>query len=305
LLQRDPCGQASERDVGDDICVALPREATSEEMKPFTDIQRVGRLLASAADAEIMPRFRTLTAAGVRQKSSAFDVVTEADEAAEEAISAGLRAAFPGAVIVGEEAAGRDPGLLQAVGSAELAFVVDPIDGTKNFTARLPLFGVMAAAAVRGEVAGAAIYDPVGRDWAYAVRGEGAWRQSEDGATEDLQVARPAAPHEMHAVAGTNFLPEPLRTTVVGNLPKLGLSFWLRCAAHEYRLAAAGHCHLLLYNKLMPWDHAAGWLLHREAGGYSAHFDGTPYRPTHLTGGLICAPDETSWQAVRDTLFGA
>ena len=50
----------------------------------------------------------------------------------------------------------------------------------------------------------------------------------------------------------------------------------------------------------MPWDHAAGWLLHREAGGYSAHFDGTPYRPTDLSGGLICAPDEASWRAARD-----
>lgn len=274
-------------------------------MKPFADIQYVGRLLASVAHAEIMPRFRNLTPAGVREKSSAFDVVTEADEAAEEAIAAGLRAAFPSAVIIGEEAAGRDPGLLQSLGSAELAFVVDPIDGTKNFTARLPLFGLMAAAIVRGEVVGGVIYDPVGRDWAYAVRGEGAWLESEDGATQDLRVAPPVPPQEMHAVAGTNFLPEPLRTTISGNLKKLGMNFWLRCAAHEYRLAAAGHCHLLLYNKLMPWDHAAGWLLHREAGGYSAHFDGTPYHPTHLTGGLICAPDAASWQAVHDALFGA
>jgi fructose-1,6-bisphosphatase/inositol monophosphatase family enzyme len=78
----------------------------------------------------------------------------------------------------------------------------------------------------------------------------------------------------------------------------------LRCAAHEYRLAAAGHCHVLFYNKLMPWDHAPGWLLHREAGGYSAHFDGSEYRPAQMTGGLICAPDKESWQLVRDALLG-
>jgi fructose-1,6-bisphosphatase/inositol monophosphatase family enzyme len=105
------------------------------------------------------------------------------------------------------------------------------------------------------------------------------------------------------AIVGTNFLPEPLRTTVNGNLSRLRMSSWLRCAAHEYRMAAAGHCDLLFYYKLMPWDHAAGWLLHQEAGGYSAHFDGSPYRSTHLTGGLICAPDQTSWQLARDTLL--
>lgn len=274
---------------------------------PFSsrDLLHVGDLLASAAAAEIMPRFRTLSSMDVREKSSAFDVVTDADEAAEAVIAAALRAAFPQAVIIGEEGAERDPGLLQSLESAELAFVVDPIDGTKNFTARLPMFGVMAAATVRGEVVGGVIYDPVNRDWAYALRGEGAWLQGGDGTTKDLRVAAPVSPAEMHAVAGTNFLPEPLRSTVSRNLPRIGMNFWLRCAAHEYRMAAAGHCHLLVYNRLMPWDHAAGWLLHREAGGYSAHFDGTPYHPTHLTGGLLAAPDEASWHAAREALFGA
>ena len=78
----------------------------------------------------------------------------------------------------------------------------------------------------------------------------------------------------------------------------------MRCAAHEYRMAAAGYCHLLIYNKLMPWDHAAGWLLHQEAGGYSAHFDGSPYKPSHLAGGLICATDQRSWELVREALIG-
>jgi fructose-1,6-bisphosphatase/inositol monophosphatase family enzyme len=109
----------------------------------------------------------------------------------------------------------------------------------------------------------------------------------------------------MEAVIGTNFLPEPLRSVVAHNLPRVALNFWLRCAAHEYRMAAAGHCHLLLYNRLKPWDHAAGWLLHKEAGGYSAHFDGTPYRAAHMTGGLICAPDEISWANARAALIDA
>lgn len=271
----------------------------------LTDIQRVGALLAGAAQSEIMPRFQNLASVAVREKSSPFDVVTEADEAAEAVIVQGLRAAFPAAVIVGEEAAERDPDLLPALGSAELAFLVDPIDGTKNFTAGLPLFGSMVAATVRGEVVGGVIYDPVCRDWAYALRGEGAWLEAETGTATDLHVAAPVPPSEMHAIAGTNFLPEPLRATVSRNLSSIGMNFWLRCAAHEYRMAAAGHLHLLVYNRLMPWDHAAGWLLHREAGGYSAHFDGSPYHPTHVAGGLICAPDETSWHAARAALLDA
>lgn len=268
-------------------------------------IRDVGAILARAARAEILPRFRTLDANQIRQKSSAFDIVTEADEAAEEAIAADLRAAFPGAVIVGEEGTHRDPALLQAIGDAELTFIVDPIDGTRNFASGLPLFGVMAAATARGEVVAGVIHDPICRDWAYAVRDGGAWIEREDGTRTDLRVAPPVPVAEMEGIVGTSFLPQPLRDTVNGNLARLATSTWLRCSAHEYRLVAAGHCHLLFYNRLMPWDHAAGWLLHREAGGYSAHFDGTPYRPTDLSGGLICAPDRATWQAAREALLGA
>jgi fructose-1,6-bisphosphatase/inositol monophosphatase family enzyme len=92
---------------------------------------------------------------------------------------------------------------------------------------------------------------------------------------------------------------------VLRNLPRLGSATWLRCAAHEYRMAASGACHVLFFNRLMPWDHAPGWLLHQEAGGYSAHFDGSVYSPAHTTGGLICTPDRASWNVVRDGLIGA
>jgi fructose-1,6-bisphosphatase/inositol monophosphatase family enzyme len=110
--------------------------------------------------------------------------------------------------------------------------------------------------------------------------------QGEDRERTRLSVATAVPVSRTDAIIGTNFLPEPLRSVVNSNLSRLAMSSWLRCAAHEYRMAAAGHCHLLFYNKLMPWDHAAGWLIHQEAGGYSAHFDGSGYLPTHLTGGL-------------------
>lgn len=267
------------------------------------DIHRVGEILAFAAHTEIMPRFGRLTATQVREKSFQFDLVTDADEKAEELITCQLKAAFPGAIVIGEEAAHKNPALLQAIATAELAFVVDPIDGTRNFTANLSLFGVMAAATVYGEIVAGVIYDPVCQDWAYAVLGAGAWIEREDGSRITLQVAPSAPVSEMEGIIGTNFLPEPLRSTVNCNRSRLASSTWLRCSAHEYRMAAAGHCHLLFYNRLMPWDHASGWLLHKEAGGYSAHFDGTAYHPTHFSGGLICAPDEASWHLARGALL--
>ncbi|MDR3538010.1 MAG: inositol monophosphatase family protein [Acetobacteraceae bacterium] len=257
-----------------------------------------------AARTEILPRFRNLADADIRAKTGPLDLVTDADEAAERVIDAGLAHRFPGCVVVGEEATAADPTRLDLLADADLAFVVDPIDGTANFAAGLPLFGVMAAAIVRGEVVAAAIHDPLGDDTALALRGEGAWIETPAGRRTDLRVAASAPVGEMAGNVSWRFLPEPARSTVCGNLIRLGGCWDYRCSAHEYRMVAAGHCHFLFFNRLYPWDHAPGWLLHREAGGYSARLDGSFYGPTRIDGGLICAPDLTSWQALRDTLLG-
>src|SRR5260370_1230316 len=69
-------------------------------------------LLAETATVEIMPRFRRLGAGEIRAKTGPLDLVTEADEIAELAITAGLRQRFPGCVVVGEEATAADPAVL-------------------------------------------------------------------------------------------------------------------------------------------------------------------------------------------------
>ena len=267
------------------------------------DLQDVAALLCEAGRREIMPRFRRLGADAVRYKSGPLDLVTDADEAAEAMIAAGLRRRFSGCLVVGEEATAGDPGLLAGIADADLSFVVDPLDGTSNYAAGLPLFGTMAAAIIRGEVVAGAIHDPVGDDTALALRGEGAWMQTREGERRPLAVAAPVPVARMTGAASYRYLREPLRSAVCRNLPRVAASWDYRCGAHEYRLIAAGHCHFLLFNRLMPWDHAPGWLLHREAGGFSAQFDETPYRPTVTSGGLLCAPDAESWQALRAALF--
>jgi len=268
------------------------------------DTRKLAAILAETAQTEVMPRFRNLPEGAVRGKSSPRDLVTDADEAAERLIAARLFKLHPGAVLIGEEASARNPALLNMLVDADLAFLIDPIDGTRNYVAGLPLFGMMIASCHRGDVIAGVIYDPVSRDSALAVRGEGALLEFENGKRVPLAVASPAPPQDMDGLISTGALPEPLRTTVNGNLSRLGSTASLRCAAHEYRMLAAGHCHVALYNQLTAWDHAAGWLLHREAGGYAAHFDGSPYKPTHRTGGLLYAPDAGSWHAARKALLG-
>jgi len=268
------------------------------------DLGAVEALLRQAARAEILPRFRRLSGDAVRAKTGALDLVTDADEAAERAITAGLLARFPGAVVVGEEASAQNPALLDALAEAPLAFTVDPVDGTWNFAHGVPLFGVMVAAVRGGQTVAAWIHDPLGDDTAVALRGGGAWLRRADGARELLAVS-PAPPlAQSLAAVSWMYLPEPRRSGVAGRLARLAGVVHYRCAAHEYRLLAQGALHGALYNKLMPWDHLPGVLLLAEAGGHAARFDGSAYRPGMTSGGLICAPDAAAWEALREALLG-
>ncbi|MEP3278703.1 MAG: inositol monophosphatase family protein [Stappiaceae bacterium] len=268
-----------------------------------SDMLWTADLMRAAAQAEILPRFRKLDASDIQQKTSSIDLVTEADVLAEKYMTAAIRAKFPGALVIGEEAFSEDASLLDGLAAADLAFVLDPVDGTFNFARGIPLFGVMCAIVEKGVTTGGIIYDPMGENWIMARQGDGAQMRWVDGATKPINVAKADAIGEMGGGVSWYYLHGDVKATVLHNLSNFKTGFGFRCAAHEYWLAATGGGHFVLYNKLNPWDHLAGVLIHLEAGGYHARLDGSAYDCTTLDGGLLLAPDEESWSRIKDTLF--
>jgi fructose-1,6-bisphosphatase/inositol monophosphatase family enzyme len=243
------------------------------------DITGILELLRRVCATEILPRFKHLEVADMRTKSGPLDPVTVADVAAEQALGDGLRSLFP------------------------QVDVIDPIDGTANFAADLPLFGVMLALVEGDQVLAGFIHDPFSDDTAIALLGKGAWTQFRNGARKPLRSAEAVPVAQMTGAVSWRFLKEPLKSRVVSRMSGLAASFDLRCAAHQYRMIAAGHCHMMLFRKTLPWDHCAGVLLFTEAGGYAARYDGSPYRPSETGGGLLLAPDQESWMALHKTLL--
>ncbi len=267
------------------------------------DIQQLADILREAAKAEILPRFRRLDAASVHTKTSATDLVTEADTEAERRIKAVIAERWPGTLVVGEESVAADPDLLYRLAGAEVAITVDPVDGTANFAAGLPLYAVMAAIVIGGETVGGIIYDPMGDDWMMAERGGGAWLRRPDGSAQRLKVAEPVPLEQTVAHVSMGFLPKASKPQILANLSKLSISANYRVAGHDYRTMASGHCHALLFNKLMPWDHLPGALITAEAGAYVARLDGSAYLPKHLEGGLLVATDKETWGVLRREVF--
>jgi fructose-1,6-bisphosphatase/inositol monophosphatase family enzyme len=268
------------------------------------DIQFLGDSVRQAAQAEIMPRFRSLGAGDVSEKTSAIDLVTQADVLAEAHITAALRGRFPTALIVGEEAYDADRSVVPALAEAELAFVIDPVDGTFNFAAGLPVFGTILAVTVKGETVAGIIHDPVLGDTVTAIKGAGAFLTRPDGQSTKLKVAEPASLNQMVGGLSWGHMDEPDRSRICANMAKARMTFAFNCSAYEYWMVASGKMHFIGHAKLMPWDHLAGVLAHQEAGGHTAKFDGTPYRPGETVGGIISAPDKESWQLIRREIVG-
>ncbi len=256
-------------------------------------------IVRRAAKAEIMPRFRRLSDGDIRTKSNASDLVTDADTKAEAMIARALQIAFPSALVIGEEAVAAKPSLLDGIADAQLAFHIDPVDGTWNFAHGLPLFGVIIAATQYGKPVFGLIYDPTGDDWVIADTQMTPQLQRPFGATRVLEVAKAKPLEELSGLIPLHLFPKEKQAQLAATFSDFARISSLRCSAHEYRMIAQGHIDFSLTAMLHPWDHAAGALIAARAGAHVEMLDGGDYTAARQSGHLLIAPDKATWGKLR------
>jgi fructose-1,6-bisphosphatase/inositol monophosphatase family enzyme len=246
-------------------------------------------LLKDVADEVVNPRFRDMASEDIDEKNPG-DLVTVADREAEERITAVLQTAYPKALVLGEEAEETDATLLDRFRSAEHAFTVDPVDGTKNFVHGSPDHAMMIAEVRSGEVVRSWIWQPQHQLGYVAERGAGAWCNGE-------RLVRPSVDGDPRGVtARRSWIGRAL-----GTLKELELT-WVCCGV-DYPKLVEGAADYALYRQVKPWDHAPGSLLLTEAGGFVGTFDADGYQPQmHPPRGLITAGDRSTYDLVQGLL---
>lgn len=264
-------------------------------------MERVAEAIREVSAGIIEPRFRNLASGEIREKSPG-EIVTLVDEQAESALARRLRALAPGAAVVGEEASGRDPGLLQALGD-ERAWLVDPLDGTANFVAGRTHWAVMVALLSAGRPVAAWIWRPCDGLMYQAEKGSGCRRNGEPLA----DPGGPAGPDGDGGLRGavlTRFLDPGARTRLDANRSRFAaLTPGAMCAGVDYPLVAEGGQDFVAFRRTLPWDHAPGTLLLEEAGGVVRRLDGRPYLPADPEGeGLLAARTAEVWEAAATWL---
>jgi histidinol-phosphatase len=225
------------------------------------------RALAAAVQAA-----RAAGEIALRYYRTGFDVtlkadatpVTQADRGAEQAIREVLGRAFPDCGFLGEE--------LGAVGDQRRRWIVDPIDGTKNFIRRIPVWATLIGLEEDGDVTVGVIHNPVTGELLAARRGGGAWRDGERvrvSSVDDLGEAT-----LLHA--GLRLLREAgcwdgFVRLVDATGRQRGFGDYL-----GYALVAEGKAEIYLETDLKAWDLAACKVIVEEAGGRFTDLAGVP-----------------------------
>ncbi len=261
----------------------------------------VEEAVRTAAAMEIMPRFRQLAAHEIDEKTGPHDLVTDADRKAEEYLTEALVKLLPGSVVVGEEAVHANPATYEAIKGEAPVWIVDPVDGTRQFVHGDPGFCTLVALAHRGVLLASWTYAPARDQLAVAVRGKGALL---DG--EPLRAGSPAPGRDLEVATS-----HPDYTTDDQKRALLGL--WTEgvgpracgSAGLEYLAVARGELDATAFSWEAAWDHAAGILLVEEAGGAHLTLSGEPFR---ITGGntlpFTAARDAATARRVLGLLSG-
>lgn len=207
------------------------------------------------------------------------DFVTEVDRQAETIIVEELRKAYPSHCILGEEHG------VQGDTSDEITWIIDPIDGTLNYTHGLPQFCISIAVKRRDQIEHGLIYDPTREELFYASRGEGA-------RLNDRRIRVSSQKMLKSALVATGF-PVRSKSKIESFLPAFNSIIRncsdMRCggsAALDLAYVAAGRYDCYFESGLAIWDIAAGALLVKEAGGYVSDFSG---KDNYLDNGNILA----------------
>jgi fructose-1,6-bisphosphatase/inositol monophosphatase family enzyme len=217
------------------------------------------------------------------------DLLTETDLQIEQFLKHSIEREFPRHGILSEETA-------SDASTRGWVWVVDPLDGTKNFVSGIPFFAVNMALCFDGEPIVAVTRDPNHDETFWAERGAGAWRDD-----EPIQASQKAAVRE--SVLGVDLGYDDTRgRAMLGMVHRLFPNVQsLRIpgsAALGLAYAACARYDLFVHHYLFPWDLAAGMLLTTEAGGAVTDIDGNAtdiHSKAVVAGGRSVRADFVAW----------
>lgn len=232
-----------------------------------TELAALEAVVRTAAREELLPRFRRT--ARVEKQDGSW--LTEADLAMQARLQSALAERHPDIALLGEEmsVAAQERLLAEAGNDDAGLWVLDPLDGTSNYAAGIPLFAVSLALMRHGRIEAGIVYDPVHDESFASLLGHGATLNG-----EPLHAPSAGIPMaKTSACIDFKRLPAVLASRIAAT-PPYSSQRSIGSVALDWCWVAAGRFHLYLHGRQRLWDYAAGSLVLAEAGGFADTLDG-------------------------------
>lgn len=233
------------------------------EMHDLDDLGRLARDLALEA-GDIVRRGREKGFGVVSSKSTETDIVTEIDRASEDHIVSALRSRRPDDEIVAEEGSA-------FTGTSGVRWLIDPLDGTVNFTYGIPIYAVSIGAEIDGVPVVGAVYSPATDELFHATKGRGAFRND-----EGIEVREGVALDHVLLATGFGYAAERREQQAETLRHVLPLVRDIRrggSAALDMCAVACGRIDAYYELGVWPWDVTGGSVIVTEAGGIVSGFE--------------------------------
>ncbi|WP_198158418.1 inositol monophosphatase family protein [Enterovibrio coralii] len=229
----------------------------------------VENVVRDTAKTSIMSRFSSLKTAALNvQHKDDQSLVTLADKEAERVITEKLIEKWPSIPVLSEELSLEEQEQVLSDNSDAL-WILDPLDGTSNFTAGIPYFCTSLALIINGQVVMGLVYDPCRDEAFFAAKGSGAFINNH--AIEEWQET--AELSQTMALIDFKRLSPPLASGIAASPPyRSQRSFG--ASALDWCWIASNRCQIYLHGSQKLWDYAAGSLILAESGGVSSTFQG-------------------------------
>lgn len=224
--------------------------------------------LALAAGSSLRKNFGHITKGKI--KSYKGDILTKADLESEKIIINKIQKKYPQHNILAEESG-------EYNNNSDYTWIIDPLDGTRNFALGMPLFCVLIAKVYKQEIIESVVYDPIRNEMFYAKKNKGAYLNN-----KKIKVNKET--DLSHMITGVGNVPHRTSRKKYSNWRKKisqHTTYWrnLGSAGLDFAYVACGRIDSFIIGGAYPWDYAASCFIIQQAGGVVTQVDGKKWQP--------------------------
>ena len=277
--------------------ILIKNNSTRSEIVEF-----IMNLLINVNKDIILPYRKNLKSEDISTKTSNDDFVSIADKKTEEIITKHLRGFFNVSDILGEETAFLDKQYDKYL-DKPILWVVDPIDGTKNYINGKEYFCSMISLVSYKLPIATFIYCPLKNIFVYAFKNYGAFIVDTINNTSTRLSIKPSNLLKIIGSGGTKGIPEIYRQSILDNLKTSTERLFIGSAGIETIMLAKNEIQFIFHGRVTPWDHSPMDLITKEAGGCVYMAINKSKFNIKSKGSILAASNFEIWNNIRDIII--